>query len=216
MLNLVDFILSSIVITLFTSGLFKGAITLTLGNITFLASILLSAILFPSAEQIISEHIESQIIIKIASCSIAYIVSIIVCSLLFGKVKKLIKPICGGLLDKTFGALLGLLNGVLLSLCVFVLATMAFSQKHIYAYDNLHSFIKSCNENQYPNWLKDCESFNIMQQSLAKVIKLPYVDQMLEKIEFGDNKTKSKDQASPDKDQDSLDKSIENLLESGK
>ena len=209
MLNLLDFILSSIMLAFLISGLYKGAIILILGNISFLASILLSSLLFPSAYEVVSEHVTSTILAKVIASCVAYIISLIICSILFGKIKKLIKPICGGLFDKSLGGLLGCANGVILNLCIFLAISMLFSPKAIYQHDNLYTFIQSLEKSSYPKWAKDANSFSIAHQTLEASIKIPFVKQLLQQIDF--NYQEQKQQSFESKE--ALKQQINNLLE---
>ena len=112
MLNLYDIIVSSIIMTCFFTGLHKGGVRLILGNISFVFSILLSFLLYPASQTAVSEYIESDAIINTLAGCISYIISLILCSVFFSKIKLIIKPMCGGLIDKSVGSMLGVFNEV--------------------------------------------------------------------------------------------------------
>lgn len=193
MLNLFDFIISSVIITFFLSGLFTGAVRLMLNNISFIASILLSSILFAPAQSMVGEYIDSGVISNVISLCISYIISLIVCSMLFRKIKLLIKPICGGLIDKTGGAMLGLLNGCLVCAMLFIAAVGISSGQDIAEYKNLYSLVQSLDKKSYPKWLKNSNSFDIIDKGLKVVLQIPYVDKLLMQINFDDVFSKLQD-----------------------
>lgn len=212
MLNLFDFIISSVMLTFFFSGLFTGAIRLMLNNISFIASLFLSSLLFPSAQTAVDEYISSSIIANIFAGSISYIISLVICSMLFRKIKVLIKPICGGFIDKTCGALLGALNGILICIVLFIAAVSISGTQNILNHDNLYQMIKSFDSNSYPRWLKNSKSFDIVDGGLKIALKIPYLDVALQKINF-DNILDSDTLKNTDKqDTQELDKQINNFL----
>jgi uncharacterized membrane protein required for colicin V production len=184
MLNLFDFIISSVIITFFFSGFFKGAVRLMLANISFILSIVLSNILFPSAKNVVEEYIKVTMIANIVAGSVAYIISLIVCSLMFSQIKTLIKPLCGGLVDKTCGALLGLVNGALLSMALFVVAAAVLSKNHITEHENLYLLINSFDQDSYPKWLQGSNGFYIMDNILKSLAKAPFIADILQQINF--------------------------------
>jgi membrane protein required for colicin V production len=212
MLNLFDFIISSIMLTFFFSGLFKGAIRLMLGNISFMLSILMSNILFSSAKNIVDEYTQVSIIADIASASIAYIISLIVCSLMFSKLKSIIKPLCGGFIDKTCGAVLGILNGALLSIGLFIISVAIFSKHNISEHENLYLLIKAFNHDSYPKWLQASNSFYFMDNTLKTLLKIPYFDYLLQQVNFDMIFSHGQENKKSDTIGNALDEQINNLL----
>jgi membrane protein required for colicin V production len=186
MLNLYDVIVSSVIMTCFFSGLRQGAVRLILGNISFILSILLSFVLFPASLAVVGEYIESQTIsFGLASC-ISYIISLILCSVFFSKIKLIIKPVCGGLVDKSAGSMFGILNGLLLSLLVFIVAAFFSAPRPLDDHQNLYDIVSAAKHDNYPKWLKDSSSFSFMKDSLVVALRYPRVISMLKKADLLD------------------------------
>jgi len=184
MLNLYDVVVSSVIMACFFSGLRQGAVRLLLGNISFVFSILLSFVLFPASRAVVEEYVESQAIaFGLASC-ISYIISLILCSVFFSKIKLVIKPMCGGMIDKSIGSLLGVFNGLFLSLLVFVVAAFFAAPKPLQDYRNLYSVISTAKHDNYPRWLKNSSSFPFMRDFLALSLQYPCVINLLKKTDL--------------------------------
>jgi hypothetical protein len=215
MLNLFDFIISSILIICLFSGFFKGAIRFTLGNISFIFSIFLSFILFAPAQNVVEEYVQDSLIVNSISGSVAYIISLILSSLFFSKIKVIVKPICGGMIDKTIGSLMGLINGVIIALVLFVVVVFAASEKHVYDHENLYSIINSIDQdsssNTYPKWLKNSKSFGLIESVIGSILKFSYIADFLKSINW--NLNEPSDKKSHTQNSEPLDKQLDALLD---
>jgi hypothetical protein len=132
---------------------------------------------------------------------------------MFSKLKTVVKPICGGLVDKTCGAILGILNGAFLSMALFIVAAAVLSQKHIHEYDNLYLLVSSFDNASYPKWLQGSNSFYFMDNALKTLLKIPYVDHLLQQINFDMIFSHDVEDKKIDSMDDSLDLQLNNLLE---
>jgi uncharacterized membrane protein required for colicin V production len=141
-------------------------------------------LLFPSAQNVVSEYIESAIILDLVAGGISFIISLILCSIFFSKIKLIIKPICGGLIDKTTGALLGAINGILLSLALFMVIIVITSEKHFYEYENLYNLVKSVDKDKQAKWLKNSNSYHIMDSAIKSGLKISYIRELLKKTDL--------------------------------
>jgi uncharacterized membrane protein required for colicin V production len=214
MLNLFDFVVAATLVIFFCSGLFQGAIRLMLGNISFVISIALSYFLFPSAQKVVAEHVEHAQLATAIAGSIGYIISIVLCSLTFSKIKAMIKPMCGGAFDKMAGCALGALNGWLVVLGFFTVLIVAISGQRISAYDSSQSFTRILKEQNNPIWLEESSSFHILRNNLCLILKLPQIDKLFFILGVsGHNKISGRSIASDN--QEGLDQQINQFLDDG-
>lgn len=204
MLNLLDAISGSILVSCCLSGFYKGAIKLILANLIFIFAFFLSGILFPSTHSIASEYISSNLIADILAGGISYIISLILCSIFFRQIKPIINPICGGALDKAFGIILGVINGSVISVLLFLSISFAlYKYDHQASFNNLHQFVENSLKEKGPKWLEKSYSVSITKPLIQKVITKPWAKDALKKVHLDIGK----------KDEQSLKNQLEEVLE---
>jgi len=204
MLNLLDAISGSVLVSCCLSGFYKGAIRLILANLIFIFAFFLAGILFPSTHSIASEYISSNLIANILAGGISYIVSLILCSIFSRQIKFIINPICGGALDKAFGLILGIINGAVISILLFLSISFAlYKYDHNTPFDNLHQFVDISLKEKGPKWLEKSYSASIIKPLIQKFIHKPWVQDALKKVHLDIGKN----------DEQSLKKQLDEVLE---
>ncbi|AVP87865.1 hypothetical protein phytr_9370 [Candidatus Phycorickettsia trachydisci] len=193
MLNLLDAISGSIMISCCLSGFYKGAIRLILANLIFIFAFFLAGILFPSTHSIASEYISSNFIVNILAGGISYIISLILCSIFFRQIKSIINPICGGSFDKAFGLILGIINGAVISILLFLSISFAlYKYDHKASFDNLHQFVDISLKEKGPKWLEKSYSASVTKPLVQTIITKPWAKDALKKVHLDIGKKEDK------------------------
>lgn len=204
MLSLLDAISGSIMVSCCLSGFYKGAIRLILANLIFIFAFFLAGILFPSTHSMLSEYISSGFIADIVAGGISYIISLILCSIFFRQIKFIINPICGGALDKACGLILGVINGAVISILLFLSISFAlYKYDHKAPFENLHQFMETSLKEKGPKWLEKSYSASVTKPLIQKVITKPLAKDTLKKVHLDIGKN----------DEQSLKDQLEKVLE---
>jgi len=200
MLNLLDTISFCIITSTCLGGLRLGVIRLSLSNLSFILAFFLSSILFIPCKNIIDEYVPSKLISQIVAASSSYMISLILCGIFFKQIKLFIRPLCDGFLDKLLGLLLGFINGITISIIIF-LFLIFFTTKQAKEDNkqitslNLHQFASTSLNAKYPKWLQDSFTSQAAKTLLGYVVNIPWTSDLLKKINldidfFGDRKNK--------------------------
>lgn len=151
----------------FALGIFKGLIYTLLDLMLFVVKVLLTLWLLPYSYELLHEYVNNSLAVNILGLIICYIFSIICVSLLSKNVKNLLSPLTGGILDRSFGGLAGIIRAILFINMIFIFSTIGNDRKNF-----AENSLKKIFVEQYKNnakWLVNSYSFN-MVNSLTKAM----------------------------------------------
>ena len=128
--NFLDIIYIVITCTSLASGLYSGAVKLIIGFVFFILSFVFAYLMFIPVTDVLHDYISSHLLVNIAGISSSYLISAICCSIVSGKLKKLVEDISGGMADRFLGLALGFARGIIISLMVFVTVLIITSKTY--------------------------------------------------------------------------------------
>jgi len=174
----------SIIILLlsFFLGIFKGLIATLLDLILFIVTIFLTLWLLPYSYELLHEYVNNSIAVNILGGIICYVFSIICISLLSKNIKNMIKPITGGVLDRSFGGLVGIFRAFLIINIIFMFGTIANDRSH-FSENNLKKIFIDQHKNN-AKWLVNSYSFNMINTSTKTIIY--FLPNSLKSTKFSD------------------------------
>lgn len=194
-LSIFDIIIIVIIFISSATAMYRGLIKFSIGLIAFVLSILITYFLYPFLKLISEQYTNSQIAIEILSSSIAYIIALIICSILNAQFCTIVSDISGGIIDRMLGCTAGFIRGVVLSFSLFIIIMAFISRSYIKA-ENLYEVVAKIEHNKYPSWLKNATSteyFDAIKNNLLgfslfeslKLIELPRVQKIQNKNSGG-------------------------------
>lgn len=163
-------------------GLYSGFIKLSIGLVSFIASILTAYFLYPAVEGFFIKHINHEVVLILTSATVAYIISLAIFAFISSKFLNLVKNNSGGVFDRFLGLIAGFIRGSLISLVVFLSIIIFYSGSYLNAM-NAADLSTSISREKYPDWLNESTGGQYLHEaSLNIVTKIP--KNKLEAIKF--------------------------------
>jgi membrane protein required for colicin V production len=188
-MNLYDIINLSIIIGSTLMAIHRGFLVSSINILSFVASILLTAFLFPFSIEIVAEYISTKSFSYIIAGFISYLLSKFTCSWLAGLFKELIEKISGGFLDRLFGIWIGGIQGLLMVFIIF-LSSSIISTSSYYKSKNWWQIFSNLHSSEHPNWLIKSESYQYListHKIAINLIEYGYLYDLLENKIIMDN-----------------------------
>ncbi|WP_341764150.1 CvpA family protein [Candidatus Tisiphia endosymbiont of Beris chalybata] len=154
MLTWFDLIILTIITASSLLGLYGGVIKLLIGLLGFISSIIITYFSQPYITKIITKYLVNPIALEVVSGIIAYIISLIICSLITRKFILMVSVIRGGMLDRALGFAAGFFRGAFICLLLFSSLAVLFSNSYLGA-KTLQDIAKHTTLDKYPNWLQN-------------------------------------------------------------
>lgn len=169
MFTVFDIIIFTIIGVSTIMGLHRGLLGIAINLIGFIASIVVAIFLFPDVKSILINYIENSLLLPILSGTVAYTCSLFTLMLFTSKISSMLSVIGRGFFDRTLGALVGFIRGVLISTLIFALTAISSSGSYLKA-ENAEDVICNINAEKYPLWLSDSKTTGYLEKSLNKLI----------------------------------------------
>jgi uncharacterized membrane protein required for colicin V production len=199
-MNLFDIILLSILLGSIFLGTYRGLLVTSIGIGSFFLTIIFTSILFPLAEEIVKEHIESAAIVNSISIIVAYILSSFASHWISGRLKEVISPFTKGMIDRLLGFWIGALRGYLVCFTCFLIICIVSSWSFVGA-KNVWQVYNNINEESYPKWLKKGYLFPVLNKSslyLHHALEGSFIESYFTNIELPASKEYDADNNSKD------------------
>ncbi|MFN7038130.1 MAG: CvpA family protein [Alphaproteobacteria bacterium] len=149
---IIIFIVFASVILAFVKGFVKSIISL----IGWLFILGFTYYLNPYLTPIIKKYTSNIIIINLSTIFSTFIISLIVSSVVVGKLGDLTKNIRGGIIDRSLGLVFGFARGALFS-CIIVTFISLLWQIFVHKEDNDNNIAA-------PDWLKKAQTYNLLNE----------------------------------------------------
>ncbi|NRB11210.1 MAG: CvpA family protein [Rickettsiaceae bacterium] len=144
-------VLIIITISSFLGG-HKGLISITVGFIGFIISIIATIMLFPHTQDFLLGYIEHELAVAIIAGIGTYIFCLIITTYLTTKISMMFND-NRGIADRILGFLAGCFRGIVLATILFVIIAILSTGSYVKA-KNLEDLLM-LSAKKYPEWLKD-------------------------------------------------------------
>ncbi|HJD55465.1 MAG TPA: CvpA family protein [Rickettsia endosymbiont of Pyrocoelia pectoralis] len=200
------------IITIFSFfGLYQGIIGFATRIIGFIASIMLTYLLYPHALEIIQKYVHNEILTIIIAGIASYVISLIVCIFIVYRFLALISFMRNNFIDRFLGLLAGAAVGVTISVLLFFV-TMIFTSENYFKSKSLEDFVASNKSNKYSGVLKVSITTDYLD-TLSKNIIVIIPDETLRSIKCLENKDLDKFKNTLKKSNDVDDEPVSEELE---
>jgi membrane protein required for colicin V production len=142
-------------------GLYRGFLISSVGILSFVATIVVSFVLFPFSYEVIGGYTGVGITGDVLSAILSYILARIGCGFLRNRAIELLQPISRGFIDKMLGIWLGMIRGCVLAVSVFTLIGIISCSTYVSATNALEIFTK-IKKDDMPDWVTQSSSINMV------------------------------------------------------
>ena len=170
-LTIFDIVTLTIMAASVILGGYRGFINILINFIGFISSIALTVLMYPYVRAIFLDYISNDLVTSVAAGFTAYIVSLILFTILTSKISLLCSVYTGGFFDKIFGLLAGLIRGFLFVLIIFICMAVFTSGVYLKAKD-LNQLFTDLKVEKYPGWLKDSMTTEYYQNTTKNIIHI--------------------------------------------
>ena len=111
----------------------------------------------------------------------SFLVSLVLTSVAYSKFLEFIQDIRGGTIDRIFGALFGVLRGIIISSFIFA-ASIILTTDNLMNNKNMKEFNDNLNIEQFPSWVTEAITYEMLFESTKTMIKIvpqKYLDNLL-------------------------------------
>lgn len=187
-------------------GMYRGTIQIIINFIGFIASIFFATLISPYVKILLYDYISNELIIKIASGTVSYILSLIIFTIISSQIISMCCSISKGPIDRIIGLGIGFLRGLLLSIVIFIITAIFANGTYLKAKLVEDLVLNICSE-EYPKWLKKSLLAPYLEELAKSMIAVVPVD-VLRSIELPKAKEDNvPDTAEPDDNKNIEDKS---------
>jgi uncharacterized membrane protein required for colicin V production len=147
----------------------KGIIGITIGLISFIASIFVCYLIYPYAMNFVGKHIEDELVLSIVSSICSYIIALIICTLIASRIKSLIPR--KNFLDCLLGFFVGAARGAFICLILFTSIIILSSGSYMDA-KNLEELLVKAEKGKHPGLLKESLSTQYLSIAYSNVVRM--------------------------------------------
>lgn len=146
-------------------GVYRGMIHITVNLLGFVASIVAAIFLYSYVRILFSAYVDNELVTTIASALTAYIISLIIFTIITSKVTLLFGNTSKGVLDRILGLVLGVLRGGVFSLVLFAIIAIFTAGTYSDA-EKSEDVVQNLSIDKYPEWLKESTTTIYLEKAL--------------------------------------------------
>ena len=165
-----DIIVLSILTASSLLGVCRGFISVTVGFVALILSLVSSYYLYPYVEDFLSKHLENEMVLVILSGAISYILSLAICGFFSSKFTCLLQNIGGGVTDRFLGLIIGFVRGGVICSVLFAVTAVVTSKSYLKAH-NLKQTLEATHVDKCPCWLKESITTQYLNSACKAVIR---------------------------------------------
>jgi membrane protein required for colicin V production len=141
-------------------GVYNGFIKSLINLFGFIVSIVGAIAMHPFCDAIAKKYVANEIAQSVLSVLSAYIISLIITSVIKHYALKFTSIFSGNIIDRVLGLSVGVVRGTFFCLIIFWVA-MFFTSKKMVQGKYVKDFTDSLNQENYPQWFLDSETADV-------------------------------------------------------
>ena len=189
--TLFDIAMLTIITVSSLMGLYRGVMHIIISFLGFIASIIVAILLYPYVMTLLSGHVKNELAVSILSGGIAYIISLVIFTIITTKIIALFEDVSHGTFDRTLGLIIGFIRGVLSAIIIFAIIAIFTNNTYSKA-EVAEDLVLKISDKDYPEWLKESITTPYLER-YSKMLITFIPESILHSIELPKSKKQEKD-----------------------
>lgn len=152
-------------------GLYKGFIKSIISLVSFGLLGILTIVIFSISSSYVTLYIEKPIIANLVSILAAFLISLLMTSVIYAKFMDFIRDIRGGAIDRLLGIIFGCARGILASSLLFCVMVF-FVAEDFMEYKTFRDFAEDIDPAHFPSWMSDAVTYKAIFGATTMFISL--------------------------------------------